>query len=215
MPHRDPDTGQFLPHDTAAYSDIEVATFAGNVGVEAANVDGSTGFIGGQSPEFSGQVVLDYDEFVDRNEELVLLQAQHRLNVFANSTETADGTVSAAVEISADPAVSEATSRAPIGNTATVDGSVVGASDNDDTIDLIGRPLFAVGHAPFSDGSSGAGGGGSAGEDRYTSSMFPAEFGRFHPRDELFLNGRLVQWNVDDAGIHANVIGQHTYGVVE
>jgi hypothetical protein len=44
--------------------------------------------------------------------------------------------------------------------------------------------------------------------------MFPAEFGRFHPRDELFINGEFRAWNIDDAGIHAAVAGQHVYGVI-
>jgi len=220
MPHRDPDTGQFLPHGAERYEDIEVASWGVNLGVQASDLSGSTGFAGGDIDEFEGVQALDYDEFVDRNEELVLLQAQHSLTVYANSTETADGTVAAAVEISADPSLSDPTNLvAGISTNASVPpDSVVSArtsAGDDDSIDIIGRPLYAVGTGAFSDGSSGAGGGGSAGRDSVESDMFPAEFGRFHPRDELFVNGEFRVWNVDDAGVHLAVTGQHVYGVLD
>jgi len=220
MPHRDPETGQFLPHNTAQFSDIEVATWGVNVGVQASDLSGSTGFAGGDIDEFEGVKVLDFDEFVDRNEELILLQVQHCLVVYANSTETADGTVAVSVEVSADPSLSSATNLlAGISNNESVppDSAVTSSlsPNSDDSIDIIGRPLYATGTGAFSDGSSGAGGGGSAGEDTVESDMFPAEFGRFHPRDELFVNGEFRVWNVDDAGVHAGITGQHVFGVVE
>lgn len=211
---RGPD-GQFRASGET-FDDVEVATFGVNVGVEASNLGGGTGFEGGSINPFEGVQVIDYDEVVDRNERLHLIHAEHLLVVWQNSTTTADGTVSAAVELSASPALSAPTLRAtsPVAGNV-LDGVVTGFADEDDTIDIIGRPLTAVGTAPFSDGATGVGGGGSAGRDEYESSVFPAEMARFHPRDELFLNGRLIQWNVDDAGIHANVAGQHIYGVVQ
>lgn len=215
MVHRDPETGQFTGGDHD-YDDIEVASFAATLGVEAANLNGNTQF-GGQGEEFEAMELIDYDEIVDRNEELHLLSAQHRMAVYANSTETADGTVAAGVEISADPAFTDFTKRI-IGVTTTSvagNGNVVGESETEDTIDLVGRPLVAMGGAPFSDSATGVGGAGSAGEDQYEATVFPAEMGRFHPRDELFLNGRITTWNIDDSGVHVNVTGQHIYGVVE
>ena len=209
--------GQFVSVDEDMLSDIEVATFASNAAVAAADLDGTTS-LGGQVQEFESIEVIDYDEIVDRNEELLLLDAKHSLVVYANSTETADGTVAAAVEVSADPSLTDTTGRVvEIRNNDLPpgDSQVIGTGTTDDSIDLIGRPLSAVGHAPFSDGSSGAGGGGSAGEDRLSLGMAPAEFGRFHPRDELFVNGSIRAWNIDDAGVHVNVSGQHVYGVVE
>lgn len=220
MPHRDPETGQFLPHNTAQYSDIEVASFGVNVGVQAGDLSGATGFGGGDIDEFEAVEAIDYDEIVDRNEELVLLQAEHSLVAYVNSTETADGTVAVAAEISADPSLSEPTNLvAGISTNESVPpDSAVSARDDagkSDSIDLITRPLYAVGTGPFSDGASGVGGGGSVGRDDTESDMFPAEFGRFHPRDELFINGEFRVWNVDDAGVHAAVMGQHVYGVIE
>jgi len=221
MPHRDPETGQFLSHDETSYTDIEVVSMGTSVGVEAGNLGGATGFNGGAVNDFEAQQLVDYDEIVDRNEELRLLYAQHCIVVYANSTETADGTVSVSAEVSADPSitgVTQAAGRPQNGSSAGTDDDTVTAGvypNSDDSIDIVGRVLTAVGHSPFSDGGTGVGGGGSAGEDSYDSTMFPAEFGRFHPRDELFLNGRLVAWNVDDSGIHVNFSGQHVYGVVE
>lgn len=194
------------------FDDIEVVTFDAGVGIEASNLAGNTGFQGETVSQFEGLELVDYDEIVDRNERLVLLQAHHALSVYANSTETADGTVAAAVEISASPAV---TSVGQVRlSTSSVNGNdYVGSAGLDDTIDLIGRPLAAVGHAPFSDGSTGTGGGGSAGEDQVSVTDLPREMAEFHPRDELFLNGEMEPWNVDDAGIHLIVKGQHIYGV--
>lgn len=215
VPHRDPETGQFV--SGSEYADIEVASFSVNAGVTAADLSGATGFDGGDQPGFEGAEILDYDDIVDRNEELHLLSAEHRIDLFVNSTETADGTVLGAFEVSASPSRTDVTTEAGAARTADlVTGTtIVGDTGRDDTIDVVGRPLVATGHAPFSDSSTGVGGGGSAGEDTYDSTVFPTEMGRFHPRDELFLNGQFTVWNIDDAGIHAQLTGQHVYGVIE
>lgn len=206
MPRRDPETGQFV--SGAQFNDYEVATFDARIGIEAANNGGGTGFTG-EFTGFEGVELLDYDELVDRNEVLHLLEAHHVVAVYANSTETEDGTVRFLGEVSASPA------RQSVGNLASnvQDGDVVGGISTDDSIDILGRPLTAVGHAPFSDSASGVGGGGSAGEDRVEVVHPPGPVARFHPRDELFLNGVFNTWNIDDSGIHAEVVGQHTYGV--
>jgi hypothetical protein len=209
--HRDPETGQFLSHDETSFDDIEVATFRAQQGVEASNLSGATGFSGGDSFGFSGQEIIDYDDIVDRNEELRLLSAYHALDVWVNSTETADGTVRAQLTVSASPSRTLAST---VG-TNTVDGDVVGAEEMDDSIDFIGPIMTAVGTGPFSDGGSGVGGGGSAGEDRWQGHRFPVELGRFHPRDELFCNGYIDVWNIDDAGVHVDITGQHVYGVLD
>lgn len=216
-PHmpRDPETGQFQSMDEAAFDDVEVATFEAYVGVQASDLTGGTGFNGGDDAVFEGVELIDYDDLVDRNEELHLLEAQHAINVYANSTETADGTVRAAVEISASPSRTVAA----LGPSSAIADSTGGARSasvgTDDSIDLIGRYLQAIGQAPFSDSTTGVGGGGSAGEDRVTVEAPPGPVARFHPRDELFLNGAFDAWNIDDAGIHVDVYGQHVYGVVE
>jgi hypothetical protein len=218
MPHRDPQTGEFVSQEH--YDDIEVVTWGVSVGVEASNLGGSTGF-GGEAPqEFEGAQVIDYDEIVDRNEMLRLVEAQHVISVYVNSTETADGIVAASVEMSADPSLSPATQEITTPGTAQSvgDDDVVtagNAPETDDSIDLIGRPLTAVGTGPFSDSGTGVGGGGAAGHDEYVSTVWPAEFGVFHPRDECFVNGRIQAWNIDDAGVHVDISGQHVYGVLE
>ena len=192
------------------FTDIEIATFRGSVGVEAANLPGATDF-DGVGDSFEGLRLIDFDEIVDRNEELRLLTADHALTIYANSTETADGWIRGIMEISASPA--RTTISGGIG-TGGITGDVVGNRASDDTIDLLGRPLLASAGAPFSDGASGVGGGGSEGHDSVQIREPPAEFARFHPRDELFLNGVFESWNIDDAGIHAEIVGQHVYGVI-
>ena len=216
MPHRDPETGQFVAGQHS-YKDIEVASFGATVGIPAADLGGGAAFTGGEVDTFEGLQLLDYDEVVDRNEELVLLAAYHRLSPEINSTETADGSMRCAVEISASPALSEPTGQAASQADTDISGGTGdfdGVANFDDTIDIVGRPLSGTAYAPFSDGS-GVGGGGSADGDQYRLDMAPAEFGRFHPRDELFLNGRTEVDNVDDSGVHLMVAGQHVYGVRE
>lgn len=214
MVHRDPETGEFVSADASRFDDVEVVSFAATVGIPAADLDGSTAFTGGVTEGFEGLQIVDYDEVVDRNEELVLITADHSLSVMINSTETADGSVRGGVAISASPARLNVTDRTVLQTDNDLPGSTFdGSSRVDDTIDLVGRPLLAAATGPFSDGSSGAGGGGAAANDRITVEMPPAEFGRFHPRDELFLNGAVEVDNIDDAGIHLSVAGQHVYGV--
>jgi len=212
--HRDPVTGQFTGKEHS-YDDIEVVSFEAGYGIQAADLDGGTGFGAGSNEAFTDdEPLIDYDEIVDRNEELRLLSAEHVLDVFVNSTETADGTVASAVAITASPTRTGGIGQVSL-STDAVDPPVVGDNSSDDSIDHVGRQLVAVGTGPFSDGSTGVGGGGSAGTDEVETGPLPAEFGRFHPRDELFAVGQFSVWNIDDAGVHAQVSGQHVYGVLE
>lgn len=213
MVRRDPQTGQFQAGDD--YDDVEVVTFTADAGIMASEATGATGF-GGQEMLFEGVPLIDYDDVVDRNESLQLLRAEHRMVVFMNSTQTADGTLVAAAEVSSSPSRS---SQAAVNNSQNdLDESSglngVGTQFVTDSIDLLGRPLEAVATAPFSDGPTGVGGGGAGGDDTVEVVNPPGVVGQFHPRDELFLNGSLNLWNVDDAGGHIEVKGQHVYGVV-
>lgn len=211
MVHRDPDTGKFVAGNSDQFADVEVVSFTASFGQTASNLGGATGF-GGESDNTDGLLLIDYDEVVDRNEELHLLTAQHRLSVFGNSTSTEDGTIRVVAEVSASPTVSVSQT---IGSAAADDNNAIAVgNDSDDTIDLIGRPMIATGFSPFSDTATGIGGAGGQGEDEVNIDGPPGEMARFHPRDELFANARLTTWNVDDAGIHADLVGQHVYGVV-
>lgn len=215
MPHRDPQTGQFVADDgMAGIDDIEVATFNAELGVQASDLTGGTGFTGGDAEEFLGVEVVDYDEIVDRNEHLVLMEASHALNAYINSTSSADGTLKATAEVSAQPTLSTNSYAVTTDTVNSENETGVGRGQQEDTIDLIGRPLSAVAHAPFNDTATGIGGGGSAGHDNYDTRTFPGEFARFHPRDELFVNAEIEVWNTDDSGVHLEVVGQHVYGVM-
>lgn len=214
MPHRDPQTGEFVSaEEMERFDDIEVVTITAGAGVEASNLSGATSFEGTSDP-FEGLQILDYDEIVDRNEKLVLLSAHHSVSVFANSTESADGTVGCAVEVSSSPTRQSNGFVTGTAQYSASDSEVVGAGSSTDTIDILGRVLTATAGAPFSDSASGVGGGGSAGEDSYEVDDIPRQMAEFHPRDELFLNGEFQSWNVDDSGIHVTFTGQHIYGVV-
>lgn len=209
---RDPETGQFVAADGQAFDDVEVHNFNVGVGIPAADLAGNTTF-SGESVGYEGVEVIDYDDIVDRNEMLRLLWAQHVLTVFANSTETADGTVVASVELSSSPSRSVAAN--VITDTDDIDGGPVqGRADSDDTLDVVGRALLGMAGAPFSDSATGVGGAGTEGKDSVVVTDIPERIALFHPRDELFMNGTFRTWNIDDAGVHASVHGQHVYGVL-
>ena len=222
MPHNLPPgvrhgpDGEFVSVDEMQIDDIEVVSFSTTVGIPASALSGSAAFIGGDSESFTGVLLIDYDDVVDRNEELVMLSAQHRAVASINSTETADGSLRGAVEIAAQPVRSQVAFRSAAQSDADIDGSTFdGESATDDSIDIIGRPLSVAATAPFSDSSSGVGGGGAVNGDSVEISMAPAEFGRWHPRDELYANGYVEVDNVDDSGVHMQVSGQHVYAVLE
>lgn len=211
MPRRDPQTGKFV--SGGEYDDVEVVTFSGGVGVEAVDMTGATGFTG-ERFDFEGVELIDYDEVVDRNESLELLEASHRIVVYQNSTATADGTFAAGVGISSSPARTSVEATTTPNSGDDIEGAFVARSYKNDTIDLIGRPLEAVATGPFSDTATGVGGGGAVGTDEVIIGSLPEQIGQFHPRDELFLNGRVRGWNIDDAGVHVGFKGQHIYGVI-
>jgi hypothetical protein len=195
--------------------DIEVVTFSATVGVPAAQLDGSTAFGGGDNHKFNGLQLVDYDSVVDRNEELRLVDGYHRMVPSINSTETADGSLRAAVAVLAEPSLPGVVDQAANQKGTDIgDSEVDGEATTSDSIDLIGRPLSGIATGPFSDSGTGVGGGGSSAGDEYRLASAPAEFGQFHPRDELFLAGRLEVDNVDDAGVHIQMTGQHMYEVV-
>lgn len=207
MPRRDPETGQYVAGQS--FDDIEQYTFSAQIGIEAANMTGGTGFTGGDNHVVEGIELLDFDDIIDRDEGAQLLTAYHSVSVFQNSTTTEDGTVLGEVEVSATP------SRSVIGGVGTppLEGDWVGGVDVSDSIDVIGRPLLGVATGPFSDTVNGIGGGGATGEDSYEIDDIPTQVGAFHPRDELFMNASLAAWNIADAGVHILVEGQHTYGI--
>lgn len=216
MAARDPQTGQFVSGDTGQWEDIEVVSFQAGIGIEAADLAGDTGFNSDDGTTFEGGLLIDYDDVVDRNETLVLLRASHTLAAYINATQTADGITVCAAEVSASPSLSAAGDvRTATSDPEGIDDpGVVGALDSDDTIDLVGRPLRSVAGGPFSDGASGVGGAGGSAIDHETIVHPPRLMAEFHPRDELFLNGEIEVWNVDDAGVHLDLRGQHVYGVV-
>lgn len=216
MVHRDPETGQFVSGDGQhRYEGIEVATFHADFGIQAADLSGATGFAGGEGDQIEGIRILDFGDFCDRNERLKLLHAEHSLTAYINSTQTADGTVRVAAEISASPSASGGIHTIGTGDVDSSQDLAVGGATTDDTIDVLGKPLIATGHGPFSDGASGVGGGGSAGEDDAHLHYPESPVCDFFPRDELFVNANLEVWNVADAGVHGEVVGQHIYGVLE
>lgn len=215
MVYRDPDSGKFMS-GSGGFDDVEVVTFWSTFGVEAANMTGATGFVG-ENFTVAGEPLIDYDEVVDRNESLHLLSAEHAARAYSNSTQTADGWVRAYAEVSSSPVID--LNLAAIVNPGDLQGNadagMTGEVSTSDSIDTVGRPLVATAGSAFSDGTTGVGGGGSAGTDELTIENLPEDMARFHPRDELFANVSLEAWNIADAGIHAELYGQHIYGVTE
>lgn len=215
MAARDPETGQFVSSQDR-FDDYELVSINAPFGIPAGSLTGGTGFEGGQVGRFEGTELLDYDDIVDRHETLHLVAASHRLHAYMNSTETADGTVRASVEVSSSPSadVADDLTGSELVDDTDTDNVEKFTFQVSDSIDIIGRPLLVTAHAPFSDGASGVGGAGTAADDTVEVRGLPDQLARFHPRDELFANGTVEVWNVDDAGLHFELSIQHLYGVV-
>lgn len=216
MPQRDPVTGQYVSGDASQYSDYEFITFQETLRVPASDLDGQTTGNLGDEAEFEGHLVYDMSDFLDRHEVGRLLKAAHRMVVGITSTQTADGTVRGAVELSSSPSI-KVTKRSEGGGgeqIADVDGNmnVWQGSRQSDTFDLVGRPLDAIGYGPFSDGASGVGGAGTSGEDE--TDVRPIDW-EMDTRDDMFLNGVIEASNVADSSIVMEVTGQHVYGIHE
>lgn len=222
MPHRDPHTGQFLPDGESmeAFDRFEEVYDRVELSVPAADIGGQTGQDFGQDGSLEGEVFYGMDEgLLDRDEIAVMLWAEHHLIAGILSTQTADGTVRATVEISGSPEPSAATRRL-----AAVQLSDAPDTSGDFTIeraspgpqvtgDLVGRPLEALGYGPFSDGATGVGGAGTAGTDDWQGSM--AANPVFDDRDDLFYHATLEHSNVADAALFAALSARHVYGVIQ
>lgn len=197
---------------------FEETTGVPQISVAAADLTGATGQYFGEQTLFEGVTLYDVDALLDRDELAVMMWAEHHLEVYATSTETADGTVRGVIEISASPD--------RITNATLAAGSSEDIADleqsafqpevdhfNAPSADLIGRPLNATGFAPFSDGATGVGGAGTSGNDWWEGS--PTAEPDFDARDELYLNGGIEVSNIDDSAIHVDVSYRHVYGVME
>lgn len=221
-PHRDPETGKFTSSQT--FEDIEVVTGAEIVGIDSLATDGDFGDDFPESATFEGLQLIDYDEIVDRNEALHLLEAHHHLDVYLREDTSPSGTymMRAHAEVSASPARQVAIDAANAGDveadTTGLEVSEFG-STFDDSIDLIGRALSAAAtggpiQGTFDADSGGGQSSGTPGSDTVDLDSLPAPIAEFHPRDELFLNGVLESSNADVA-MYMELNYQHLYGVVE
>lgn len=220
MPHRDPETGQFVDDEGGNYADrTEEVRFAQNVTVPANQVGGQTGEQLGQEGHFDGVDLYDLGEVVERDELAYLDKAYHRVVAYVSSTSTEDGTIRAAVGVSTDPEMPDGVDGVgAAGTLSDVEGdySFMSYDQNnpaDTDISTVGPTLLAVGFSPFSSNSSGVGGAGTAGTDEWEGS--PSAEGRMDARDDFYFNGTIEQSNVDDAALHVDIVGWHQWAVEE
>lgn len=204
-----------MPHDQADFDKFEEAFFSQKFSVPAADLSGATGALFGEEGRWEGRGLYSLDDLIDRDQLAVMLLAEHHLEVYVTSTETADGTVRAEMEVSTSPAASEAVDLLDSANdVADTAGALPVDADGSGVItsDLVGRALSAVAFGPFSDGATGVGGSGVAGVDWWEG--VPVANPVFDDRDDLFVNGVIEASNIADAAIHADLHVRHVYGVV-
>lgn len=221
MSVRDPQTGKFVSPEDAGYDDWEFATNYLSHNVPASQLGGATDGTIGEAYNFEGLPLYEMDELLDRDEAADLVRAIHVLEAGITSTETADGTLRATMEISTSPDRKVANEVAGQGTGISGEfnggGSITDASALgerlvfEDSRDLLGRPLTALAYGPITDGTNGVGGAGTAGTDRVDIED-PIGFD-LHPRDEMFVNGAVEVANVDDTSVVFSLYTQHVYGV--
>lgn len=217
MVHRDPETGEF--RSGPAIEDVEYANFQLDLLLEAADVDGTAGPDYPDAVKFEGIQLYDAEELIDRHERAIMLQAAHSLTVYLPSTATADGSIRASVEVSANPslAVAHDLNVAQTSPVADQQGSLPADALEfelhfDDTRDVLGRPLQSQGGGGFSDGATGV--GGSAGNATDSDRFEPVDFD-IDDRDEFYANGAVEVSNTADQGAAAVLTGQHVYAILE
>lgn len=196
---------------------FESVYFEGQFSAPAADLGGQTGQGLGQDATFEGFDVFDVGEVLDRRDIGIPVWCRHQLWAYIGSTQTADGTVRADLEISlsatrkvAQPVGDNITDVADTSGDFGVD---VNSEDFLATDDLVGPSLEAVGHGPITDGTNGVGGGGTPGKSEWEGNpMLPPIL---DAGDDVFFNGALEHSNVSDAAIHADIDAWWVIGVLE
>lgn len=218
MPHRDPQTGQFVDGEKHCADRTEEVRFNQNITVTAAATGGGVGPAFGQEGHFEGVNLYDLGEIIERDELAYMTGAYHRMIAYTTSTSTEDGTVRGAVEVSTSPERTSMIDGVDVGTAiedfdgdfASIERDFVSA---DTDVDTVGPTLVAVGYSPFYNASNGAGGDGTAGTDEWEG--VPSAEGNMDARDDFYLNGTIEASNVDDAAIHVDIVGWHQWGVEE
>lgn len=211
---QEPDDPPLTDIGTTPYDDFERAYSWHSFSVPASAVDGTTGQDGGQSFDAEGNAdIIQLD--VDRGEVAELVSLLVYLQVYSNSTTTADGTVLGGLEVST---FEDARVVQNFGNAS----SSLGGSIDSRKSNVIKRPgivevVTAVGHSPFSDGATGVGGAGSTGEATVRK-QFRDMYGSgptFDAGSELNLHPGFIQWNIADAAIHMDATIEVVYDIHE
>lgn len=217
MSARDPETGQFVSSKDSDYDwdELEIQHVSTNYGVPAADLSGATSFAC-TSITAASEKEWEPAGGISRGELAELVALQHVINVYINSTETADGSVVGQLIVSTEDDT-QGVGNLPggfddIGSTV-IDQDEMQVTTDPAHVDI----LEAFGTGPFSDGASGVGGGGSAGQ--HAKSLNFKAWGGFGPTYDVHSEFRghpqFSVWNVDDAGIHMDYEGQFLWKVHE
>lgn len=203
--------GKFVSaDDIEQYDDVEVQSVGGGV---ITDFDGSTPST--NSEEYEGIQVLDMDDLLDRNEQASLLLA----DMYAVPSADWGGDNPDPdfwrhyIEVGTASVLQKTAAFGDSGDNATIsaDPDVAVITTEDDSLDLLGRPLRIRGQLHAKDTTNTLGAGGDFVADRVVSS--PAD-PRFHPRDEIFMNVSSRYDNVSGANeVGFNYEFQFVFGV--
>lgn len=216
MAVRDPKSGKFVSQDDfSRFDDIAQMHSTLETSVPASDVGGQTGQTLGQFGNFEGEQLYEIEEIIDRGQVAALLWAHHRLIAYIGSTQTADGTVRASFEVSSSANRTVGRNLQSTDDIGDASGNfTIESSQNfDDTADIIGPVLEAVGYGPITDGANGVGGAGTAGFQDWEGPVMVSPV--FDDRDDIIVNGSIAHSNVSDAALHADLETWHVWGILE
>lgn len=206
MPQRDPSTGKFVAGgDVEHFDDLEHQTLRRHFSISAGNNDGTTGQFGGQTRTIENAESEKIAGGLSRGEVAELVAVQVKLRAFINSTQTADGTVRGAMELSTDTSpimLSDAQKTA--GDVTANDGTTVDYAAWGDTSPEVLAFLESVSYGPITDGTNGVGGSGTS-ETIEKVVPYRAWFGSgptYDRHNDLNEHLLITQWNVADAATH-------------
>lgn len=162
MPHRDPETGQFVSSagHVGCYEDFDILHGMATHRIDAADLSGGEGGSTSDAPV----ALFDMGDFIDEHDVAEVVSLFVRGQAYGPTTATDESFIRAVLQLSKDPSFNT--------NTA-VDGALGGANVTEDTIDTIATgaqddemlwQTVVYGITNHDDAANSEGGGGVVGE---------------------------------------------------
>lgn len=196
--------------------DLEYINFNVDLKADPADSDGTQDQTYGQTGDYEGLELLDFDDLLDRHEVAHLVYMDAHLAVHILQQAQTGNTMARGIhEFNARPSITAAHEAESYSNVATSSGDLTPESSTltDDSADLPVRPLEAVATQAYRDDGNNQVATGAQGWDAVRGPI-PGTWD-FDRRDELYLNGVLEMDNWQAGSFHNSIAGQLVFAISE